>query len=68
MTTTTLTKPIAEKASTGITWLALISVVLGHLSVDMQTGSITVLLPMLLKTFSLDYTSAAAIMSVKNLL
>ena len=67
MTTTTLTKPIAEKASTGITWLALISVVLGHLSVDMQTGSITVLLPMLLKTFSLDYTSAAAIMSVNSI-
>jgi FSR family fosmidomycin resistance protein-like MFS transporter len=42
--------------------------VLGHLSVDMQTGSLAVLLPLLLRTFSLDYTGAAAIMSFNNII
>ncbi|CAN5462595.1 MFS transporter [soil metagenome] len=45
----------------------LLAIVLGHLSVDMQTGSLAVLLPLLLKTFSLDYTGAAAIMSFNNI-
>ena len=69
MTTSTLAKPLAAPAAaTGIKRTTLLAVVLGHLSVDMQTGSLAVLLPLLLKTFSLDYTGAAAIMSFKNLL
>ena len=47
---------------------AMLAVILGHLSVDMQTGSLAVLLPLLLKLFSLDYTGAAAIMSFNNII
>ena len=60
-----LVAPVVTSASQRTSLLA---VVLGHLTVDMQTGSLAVLLPLLLKTFSLDYTGAAAIMSFKNLL
>lgn len=64
----TLAAPVAAAAATtGIKRSALFATVLGHLSVDMQTGSLAVLLPMLLKTFSLDYTGAAAIMSFNNI-
>jgi MFS transporter, FSR family, fosmidomycin resistance protein len=74
MTTSTLTEatsagPIATPAaSAGIKRFPLLAVVLGHLSVDMQTGSLAVLLPLLLTTFSLDYTGAAAIMSFNNII
>ncbi len=69
MTTSTLAKPLAAPAAaTGIKRTTLLAVVLGHLSVDMQTGSLAVLLPLLLKTFSLDYTGAAAIMSFNNII
>ena len=64
----TLAAPVAAAAATtGIKRSALFATVLGHLSLDMQTGSLAVLLPMLLKTFSLDYTGAAAIMSFNNI-
>ncbi|MFN8441596.1 MAG: MFS transporter [Caldilineaceae bacterium] len=67
MATTTLTQTVRSEARSDTNWIALVGVVLGHLSVDMQTGSLTVLLPMLLATFSLDYTSAAAIMSLNSI-
>lgn len=58
----------ASPATSGIKRFPLLAIVLGHLSVDLQTGSLAVLLPLLLRTFSLDYTSAAAIMSFNNLI
>lgn len=67
MTTTTLSQPIAEKTQADTNWLALSAIFLGHLSVDMQTGSLAVLLPLLLTTFALDYTSAAAIISFNSI-
>lgn len=68
MTTTTLSQPVATApATTGIKRSTLLAVVLAHLSVDMQTGSLAVLLPLLLKAFSLDYTGAASIMSFNNI-
>ncbi len=64
----TLSGPIATASATSeINRSTLLAIVLGHLSVDMQTGSLAVLLPLLLKTFSLDYTGAAAIMSFNNI-
>jgi len=65
----TLSEPIATTpaATTGINRSTLFAIVLGHLTVDMQTGSLAVLLPVLLKVFSLDYTGAAAIMSFNNI-
>jgi FSR family fosmidomycin resistance protein-like MFS transporter len=64
----TLSGPIVTASATsGIKRSTLLAIVLGHLSVDMQTGSLAVLLPLLLKTFSLDYTGAAAIMSFNNI-
>ena len=67
-TATTVADTIATPAATSaIKRSTLVAVVLGHLSVDMQTGSLAVLLPLLLKAFALDYTGAAAIMSFKNL-
>lgn len=68
MTTSALSKPVAVASTTGINRSTLLAIVLGHLSVDMQTGSLAVLLPLLLKTFSLDYTGAAAIMSFNNII
>lgn len=67
MATTTLPKPLARTTQYGINWWTLTAVVFGHLSVDMQTGSLAVLLPLLLATFSLDYTSAALIMSFNSI-
>ena len=73
MTTSTLSEAthagaLATPAAVpGIKRSTLLAIVLGHLSVDMQTGSLAVLLPLLLKTFSLDYTGAAAIMSFNNI-
>ncbi len=60
--------PLAPAAPTSeIKRATLFAIILGHLTVDMQTGSLAVLLPLLLKTFSLDYTGAAAIMSFNNI-
>jgi FSR family fosmidomycin resistance protein-like MFS transporter len=39
-----------------------------HTTVDMQTSSLVVLLPVLLTTFNLTYGSAAAIISVNNII
>ncbi len=65
----TLAEPLATApaATSGIHRSTLFAIVLGHLTVDMQTGSLAVMLPLLLKTFALDYTSAAAIMSFNNI-
>lgn len=60
-----LVAPVVTSASQRTSLLA---IALGHLTVDMQTGSLAVLLPLLLKTFSLDYTGAAAIMSFNNII
>ena len=73
MTTSTLsaTTPdtIAKSTTTSaINRNTLLAVVLSHLTVDMQTGSLAVMLPLLLKAFALDYTGAAAIMSFNNLI
>jgi MFS transporter, FSR family, fosmidomycin resistance protein len=74
MTTSTLSTATTTEAgvtpgtTVGIKRSTLLAVVLGHLSVDMQTGSLAVLLPLLLKAFALDYTGAAAIMTFNNLI
>jgi len=75
MTTSTLAEPTSSEplaapaaATSGINRSTLFAIVLGHLTVDMQTGSLAVLLPTLLKLFSLDYTGAAAIMSFNNII
>lgn len=47
--------------------LPLFSVFLTHVSVDMQTSSLTVLLPLLLASFGLNYSLAALIVSLNNL-
>jgi FSR family fosmidomycin resistance protein-like MFS transporter len=46
---------------------SLLSVTLAHITVDMHTGSLVVLLPLLLASFDLGYTSAAAIITANNL-
>lgn len=48
--------------------LGLFSITTGHTSVDMQTGSLAVLLPLLLAEFNLSYGMAALIVSVNNLI
>lgn len=48
--------------------LGLFSITAGHTSVDMQTGSLAVLLPLLLAQFDLSYGLAALIVSVNNLI
>ncbi|MBX3014124.1 MAG: MFS transporter [Caldilineaceae bacterium] len=73
MSTTTLSDSaqvdtVAAPATPAIQRSGLLAIVLGHLTVDLQTGSLAVLLPLLLKTFSLDYTGAAAIMSFNNII
>jgi len=69
LSTATTAEVVAKPAATSaIKRSTLLAVVLGHLSVDMQTGSLAVLLPLLLKAFALDYTGAAAIMSFNNLI
>lgn len=45
----------------------LAAITLAHITVDMHTGSLVVLLPLLLSTFDLSYTSAAAIITANNL-
>lgn len=69
LSTATTAEVVAKPAATSaIKRSTLLAVVLGHLSVDMQTGSLAVLLPLLLKAFALDYTGAAAIMTFNNLI
>ena len=45
----------------------MLSIVVGHTSVDMQTGSLAVLLPLLLASFNLNYGRAALIISLNNI-
>ena len=45
----------------------LFAVTLAHITVDMHTGSLVVLLPLLLASFDLSYTSAAAVVTVNSL-
>ena len=60
--------PAAVAATTAsIKKPALFSIFLAHISVDMQTGSLTVLLPLLLASLGLNYGLAALIISVNNL-
>lgn len=47
--------------------LGLAAVTLAHITVDMHTGSLVVLLPLLLSAFNLSYASAAAIITANNL-
>ncbi len=61
-TSTVVTTPAAR-----VNKLALLGIVVGHTSVDMQTGSLAVLLPLLLSTFNLNYSLAALIVTVNNL-
>lgn len=44
------------------------AVTLAHISVDMQTGSLVVLLPILLAHFHLSYATAAAIITANNII
>jgi FSR family fosmidomycin resistance protein-like MFS transporter len=46
----------------------LLSIFFGHTSVDMQTGSLAVLLPLLLASFDLSYGLAALIVTVNNII
>ena len=46
---------------------SLLAVTLAHITVDMHTGSLVVLLPLLLASFDLSYTSAAAVVTVNSL-
>jgi FSR family fosmidomycin resistance protein-like MFS transporter len=46
---------------------SLLAVTLAHITVDMHTGSLVVLLPLLLTSFDLGYASAAAIITANNL-
>jgi MFS transporter, FSR family, fosmidomycin resistance protein len=45
----------------------LLPITLAHITVDMQTGSLVVLLPLLLAAFDLNYTAAVAIITANNL-
>jgi len=46
---------------------SLLAVTAAHITVDMHTGSLVVLLPLLLTSFDLGYASAAAIITANNL-
>lgn len=46
---------------------SLLSVTCAHITVDMHTGSLVVLLPLLLASFDLGYAAAAAIITANNL-
>lgn len=46
---------------------SILAITLGHASVDMQTGSLAVLLPVLLSSFHLNYAAAAAIITANNI-
>lgn len=48
--------------------VALSTIILAHTSVDMQTAALPTLLPTLLAAFRLDYASAAALVTVNNLM
>ncbi len=67
MTTSAVTQPVAAAATTKDSTLVQGAIFLSHLSVDMQTGSLAVLLPLLLAAFQLDYTGAAAIVSINSI-
>lgn len=45
----------------------LTAITAAHISVDMQTGSLAVLLPFLLTAFNLNYAAAAAIITANNI-
>ncbi|MDW8425113.1 MAG: MFS transporter [Meiothermus sp.] len=45
----------------------LTAITAAHISVDMQTGSLAVLLPFLLTSFNLNYAAAAAIITANNI-
>ncbi len=53
---------------TRINRLGMFGITSGHTSVDMQTGSLAILLPLLLAEFNLSYGLAALIISVNNLI
>ena len=46
----------------------LTSITAAHISVDMQTGSLAILLPFLLASFDLNYAAAAAIITANNVM
>lgn len=46
---------------------SILAITLSHASVDMQTGSLAVLLPVLLSSLHLNYAAAAAIITANNL-
>lgn len=46
---------------------SLSAITLAHVTVDMHTGSLAVLLPLLLSTFHLNYAAAAAIITANNI-
>lgn len=64
------TGAIAEPAArpTTLRWGALAALTVAHTSVDMQTASLVVLLPLLLASFQLNYAAAAAIISVNSII
>jgi FSR family fosmidomycin resistance protein-like MFS transporter len=43
------------------------AITLAHIAVDMQTGALVILLPVLLKTLGLSYATAALILSANNI-
>lgn len=47
---------------------SLIAITASHISVDMQTGSLAVLLPFLLASFHLNYAAAAGIITANNII
>ncbi|MER3553217.1 MAG: hypothetical protein C4331_02375 [Meiothermus sp.] len=47
---------------------SILAITLAHVSVDIQTGSLAVLLPLLLSTFNLNYAAAAAIITANNII
>lgn len=58
----------AETAARPLSKIGITAVTLAHCSVDMQTSSLVVLLPLLLAAFDLSYSSAAAVISVNSLI
>ncbi len=59
---------IEQPARAKINRLGLFSISAAHTSVDMQTGSLAVLLPLLLAQFNLSYGLATLIVSMNNLI
>lgn len=62
--------PVIEQPAqqSKINRLGMFGITTGHTSVDMQTGSLAILLPLLLAEFNLSYGLAALIISVNNLI